>query len=396
MPHGGGHAGHGGFHGGRHRHSGGVRGYGSGGSFGIVLIAIAIVLIILIVPTTVTYRDNSSPLSLVLSPGDTRIVSRASSVCQGVKLSSTSPSVNSTLYLLRNAPKLLATNSFVLPNKVVALARGYYEDWSFHLYPGSKYSLAACLNFGDSVKFYIIKGTSNFNSWIKTPTDSRALLSSILNVNNLCDNFNVTGSLSFTAEDDYYFVFYNFDSAGSSASVQVTFTFDRTEYLPESVGIVDKCTTTAYSSCSLNIPYNSDYTFLIQTTPPTDGDWGANVDVTASCYARGWVYAVIEISMIALVAAGVIMVLAIFCRDRMKRVCAQVTHTSSDPPTTTYTSAPASSTDALLTPPPIGFRDAVLTPPPPPDYANGILAPPPQDNKDALPPDYKDEPPPPY
>ena len=52
-------------------------------------------------------------------------------------------------------------------------------------------------------------------------TDSRALLSSIgLYLNNLGDTFNVTGSLSFTAEDDYYFVFYNFDSAGSSASVQ--------------------------------------------------------------------------------------------------------------------------------------------------------------------------------
>eukprot|EP00731_Ephydatia_muelleri_P029055 Em0020g699a len=388
-----------------HRYRGGNRRKG-----GLLFFLIAAALVILIVPATVTYQDHGSPLYRVLSPGDTRIVSHFSSVCQGVTLSSSSPSVNSTLYFLSKAPILGAMNTFVLSSRQTALASGSYQYWSFRLYPGSQYSLAACLNFGHSVEYYVIKGTSNFNNWVKYPADSRAIRNSILYLNNLCDTFNVTGSLTFTVEDVYYFIFYNLNSVGFSASVQVTFSFDRTEYLPGSGSIVSNCTATAFSSCSLNIPYNSDYTMLLQTSPPSDGDWGANVGITTSCVERGWVYAVIEISMIALVAVGAILVVAFFYRDRIKSGCTRGTHTFQvdhttpttleSAPTTANTSALASEVDFLVTSPPIGFQDApsesVLTPPPPPDYANSKLDPPPQDYKDTLPPDYKDEPPPPY
>ena len=134
----------------------------------------------------------------------------------------------------------------------------------------------------------MVKGTSNYNNWVKTPSSQSAYGKFVLYVLNSCSDYNMTASLTFTSEDDYYFIFYN--SNPTSANVQVAFSFYRTEYSPQTGGIISNCTATSLSSCSLDIPYNSDYKILLVTSSPSDGDWGANVDITSSCAARAWVY----------------------------------------------------------------------------------------------------------
>ena len=207
MPHGGGHGG-GGHGGGGHGgggHGGGGHGSsstsdGDGSSSGngtACCLVLGIVLTLLIVPVTVSYKKNCSSSSLVLSPGDTRIVSRSSTLCQalGATLSGvisdssmtamtainsfvSNSSYTSSMYFLSNTPALSVNNSFVISSSPmpVAVLAGDYTYWSFHLYPGSKYSLTACLSSGYSVTYYVIKGTSNYNSWVKTPSIQNAYM----------------------------------------------------------------------------------------------------------------------------------------------------------------------------------------------------------------------------
>ena len=428
MPHGGGHAGGGGGHhsgggGGGHHHYGrsrrsrdGCDGEESPAAVLRGMISLlAVALIILIVPVTISYQSKGAPISLVLSPGDTRILSRSSTLCQGSTLSGGSAlgTVNSSMYFLSNTPTLNAANSFVISSEAFVGSSGDYQFWSFHLYPGSKYLVSACLSLGYSVQYIVVKGTKNYNKWVKTPSSQSAYGNFVLYVLNSCSGYNMTANFNFTSEDDYYFIFYN--SNPTPASVRVTFSFYRPEYSPQSGSIISNCTTTSFSSCSLDIPYNSDYIILLVTSPPSDGDWSANVDITSSCAARAWVYVVIEFSTVALLVLSALLVAACIFRDRIKRMCsggmgmfqsrmpitpsptAQVYTT-----TTVQTSTPASqvpSNEVFTTPtPPIGFIDApvtgVLTAPPPPDYAYGVLAPPPPtDYKEPLA-AYKDEPPP--
>ena len=79
-----------------------------------------------------------------------------------------------------------------------------------------------------------------------------------------------------------------------------------TEYMPQSGGVVDSCTAPPTSSCSLTIPYNSDYWVLVETSPPSDGQWDANVNAGTSYNACVWVYVV----MVFAPLIGIILIVA--------------------------------------------------------------------------------------
>ncbi|KAL5516985.1 hypothetical protein EMCRGX_G002449, partial [Ephydatia muelleri] len=269
-------------------------------------------VVLLVAPLPVTYISLAAPESLVLSPGETRLVSRSSVVCQGMSVSSGETTVDSTVYHLQTVPKLNASNSFVLSTQASVVNNGDYEYWSFHLYPGSNYSLSACLlSSGSSVKYYTIKGADNYDNWVSHPSSSSHYIS-VLSVTNQCGTPIATASLAFSSEDDYYFVFYN--DGQKSAEVQVVFSFNRKEYSPESGGIIGNCTTTLGSDCSLDLPYNSEYVVLIQTSSPQDGDWGTNVDISTSCTQRAWVFAVIEMGTLVIIAlCAPFVLLCVYC-----------------------------------------------------------------------------------
>ena len=210
---------------------------------------------------------------------------------------------------------LSANNSFVISSQAVVGANGDYKYWSFHLYPGSRYSLAACVNTtSTSVQYYIVKGSK---AWWKSQSSSSAYG----NVISLCacSTSNTIASLTFSSEDDYNFVVCN--GYSFPAPVLYTFSFYQPEYmLPQSGGIISNCTTMSFSSCSLAIPYDSEYTVLLVTSPPSDGDWSANVDVTVSCAARVWVFVLIEIGAVAIVVIFVLSLITCFFRDRIKAI----------------------------------------------------------------------------
>ena len=251
------------------------------------------------------------------SPSDTRIISVSSQLCQGAKLNSLSSlttGVTASLYLLQTKPRLAKDNFTLTYTKANLALSNSYEYLSFYLYPGTTYSLSACLGSGSSaVTYLVIKGTSTFNQWIDSGSSYLAYSDSALYLSALtspCGVTNLSATLPFNSEDDYYFIFDNINSA--SASVTYTVSFDRYEYVPSSGVIVDNCSTTlSATSCSLNFAYSSGYTVLVQTSSSPISDAGANVDISVTCDARVWVYAVIEVSMLIAVALCAILILAL-------------------------------------------------------------------------------------
>ena len=280
----------------------------------VIVLGTILSLITLVVPVIDTYFITSSPLPFVLSPGDTRIVSesRSSAVCQGATLSGGKlAAVNSSMYFLSNTPTLSANNSFVISSQGIVGANGGYKYISYYLHTGAEYSLTACVNTSTSIQYYLIKGSK---VWKK----SQSSTSAYGNVFSLspCSTANTTTNLTFSSEDDYYFIFHN--EYLSPAPVLYTFSFYQPEYSPQSGDIISNCTTLSFSSCFLAIPYNSDYKILLVTSPPTDGDWSANVDLTVSCAARAWVYVLIEIGAIIIVAILVLSLLACYFSNQVK------------------------------------------------------------------------------
>eukprot|EP00731_Ephydatia_muelleri_P028660 Em0020g304a len=313
---GGGHHSGGGHHGGHHHHSSysyGNRsghdpndssgGGGASSSACCCCCVIAAAIVLLVVPVTVTYKKNSTIISSTFSPSDTRILSVNSELCQGAKLNSLSSlttGVTASLYLLQTKPRLAKDNFTLTYTKPNLVLTDSYEYLSFHLYPGTTYSLRACLGSGSSgVTYLVIKGTSTFNQWVDSGSSNLAYSNSGLYLSaqtSQCGVTNSSATLTFNSEDDYYFIFDNIFTA--AASVTYTVAFDRYEYVPSSGVIVDNCSTTlSATSCSLSFAYSSGYTVLVQTSSSPISDLGANVDISVTCDARAWVYAVIEVSM---------------------------------------------------------------------------------------------------
>eukprot|EP00731_Ephydatia_muelleri_P028609 Em0020g253a len=331
MPRGGGGHGGGGHHsGGGGHHSGGhhSRGHHSGGHYRgrrngsynddcdpgcvacfaapwIIIFVIAAVITLLVVPVTVTYKKNSTIISSTFSPSDTRILSVSSELCQGAKLNtptSLTTGVTASLYLLQTKPRLAKDNFTLTYTKPNLALSNSYEYLSFYIYPGTNYSLSACLGSGSSaVTYLVIKGTSTFNQWVDSGSSNLAYSNSarlLTALTSQCGVMDSLDKLTFNSEDDYYFIFDNINSA--AASVTYTVAFDRYEYVPSSEVIVDNCSTTlSATSCSLSFAYNSGYTLFVQTSSSPFSDAGANVNISVTCDARVWVYAVIEVSMFA-------------------------------------------------------------------------------------------------
>ena len=275
------------------------------------LIGVTAAIVVLVTPVTVTYQKMSRPLSFVFTPGETRIVPLSNTWCQATTLYSGSlVNVATSLYLLQTTPTLTATSNITLTNNDIR-SLNTFQSWAFYLHRGSNFSIKGCVKSATiSVLFKVIKGRSRYDAWL---ADS-GYHNYGLTFKNLCSNNTtslVTSGLTLASEDDYYFVVYS--------DLVFNLSIKRTEYVPVSGGVVRSCTTTPFSHCSLNIPYNSGQTILVQTSPATDGDWSTKINVSTSCEARVWVYAVVEIFMAISVALATLIFVLYVRQDWIKK-----------------------------------------------------------------------------
>ena len=278
---------------------------------GVVVVIVILIIVVSAVVST-RYDGNVHISATSLSPGDTRLVSPSSTLCESTTLNNPTSIVSATVFLLHRKPILGARDNFTLTD-TFHLAYKEYRYWSFYMYPGSRYALSSCLTYG-SVAYYVIKGEGNFVSWINARYTSEY---SALHYSDHCGTTNRTTDQIVTSEDQYYFVFYN--TFYMASNVHATLTINSVGYLPHSGGVVDSCTAPPTSSCSLIIPHDSEYTVLVETSPPTNGRWDTSVNVGTTCEPRVWVYVIsvlVPLLGIAAITAGI--VIAVCCCVKMR------------------------------------------------------------------------------
>ena len=271
----------------------------------VAALLVTAVVVVAIAVVATRYSNNHASTSY-LSPGDTRLLDTSTSLCESTTLNNPTSTVSATAYLLQKKPELSATNNFTVTSQF-SVGYGDHQYWSFYLYPGSTYNLSSCLVSG-SIKYYVIKGKSNYDNWVSSPYSSNY---NYLLYASQCGQPNTTTFQHFSSEDEYYFVFYSDFSL--IPNVKMTLTFNRVEYMPLSGGVVDSCTAPPTTSCTLTIPYNSDYWVLLETSPPSNGQWDANVDAGTSCNARAWVYVVIVFAPLLGISVIVAVTIAVCC-----------------------------------------------------------------------------------
>ena len=369
MPHGAGHVGGGGgFHGGGFHHGGGFghhrhhhhhhhyRGggwwwwggpryyyYGSPGYYAYrriwgcacfwVWLVVALVIIAISVGASVGTNSRSSERQY--TPGDTRLVSVDSSFCSGASVRGTNRVLEATFYALSRSPALTSWNNFTLNESSVSVPFSGYVHYQFYLHRGSTANTRSCLASSpvSSLQLLIIKGTSNFNSWVNRPSTSRPLHS--YTISQTCPSSN-TFDFQPTAGDYYFFVYYN-SARSTSARVTVSLQFYRTQYTVNPSDVLSSCHYDGVGSCSISTASGATYLLAVSNDQPPSQDGDFSVD----CIANGGIIAVIVLIPLFVLAllVAVIIVVACYCRYKHAKKAA-----ASAPPTA------ASATDPMVQP----------------------------------------------
>ena len=280
----------------------------------VIIIVIAIVAISLGLHYGTNSNDLDTPKEYALT--DKVIRSYKGDFCEGLQAVSTdvpnNAQSNATLYLLSSRPPLIGRESFNLSESPIFNDNNNYHYWNFYLNTGSVVTINACYPSASSydIKFYLIKGSANYNSWTNEPHSSYAV--KYIRLSLQCQ------LVSYQVQHDevYFFVFY-WDSyfVFPSVILNINFHFDRTVYEVSQNIVVENCSIPldGHSSCSLSVPMSSSYTaFLsLNTSLPVDYNDGANVQI--NCQPRGWLYAVIVVSSVVPVLVIVALVITWVC-----------------------------------------------------------------------------------
>ena len=208
-----------------------------------------VILIVVICSVSIRYSGGQNGSENDYAPGDTRIVSYNPVFCQSLTLKDTS-STSAKLYLLKEKPALTGHDNFTIAHRYT-IDIEYEHHLYYYLYPGSNVSGTMCLIPGPTIKFYLIKGTKNFDRWRDNRRSSNALQH--FDINTPCGS-NRTFAYSVTSEDQYYFVFYN-PSYTASSVVGATLVFNRALYqITNHNDIVDSCQAGGGSLLSVEVP----------------------------------------------------------------------------------------------------------------------------------------------
>lgn len=280
----------------------------------VIIIAIAIVAISVGLHYGTESNDLDAPKEYALT--DKVIRSYKGDFCEGLQAVSTdipnNAQSNATLYLLSSRPPLVGRESFNLSEKPIFNNNNNLHYWNFYLNTGSVLTMNTCYPSASSydVKFYLIKGSANYNRWTNDPRSSYAVKYVRLSLQ--CQ----TVTYQVQRDELYFFVFYwEPYFVLPSVTLDIDFQFDRTIYGISQDTVVEKCSIPldGQSSCSLSVPMSSSYTALLSlnTSLPVDYNDGANVQV--NCQPRGWLYAVIVVCSVVPVLVIIALVITCVC-----------------------------------------------------------------------------------
>lgn len=334
-----------------------------------------VLVVIIIVSTTVTIRYTSSNYTsddgLHYAPTDTRIIPVNNALCEGLELAVDSVLVGykASLSILNSSPKLSGSERFSISDSPYM---GYndYQYYYFYMYPGSKFTVSACISDGFSAfaTFSMIKGHDTFDDWVDDPFPVQGYFE----VNTLCSTGQNNSHTYNVKKEDYYYLVFEADHTAAT-QLDVNMSFHRTRY--EVIGdgsTSDSCTVTGnYSdSCTVSVPLSGKTAFL--TVSPETGtviDWKDGIGLDTRCVPRVWMYVIIALSiLVGLLLILVPLMACIIVKLRRKNKAASPAVAASNDVETT---AETDTTPLFNSPPPINphYQE------PPPKYDGGFAPP---------------------
>lgn len=317
-------------------------------------------IIVLSISLSIRYNEYDSNADKAFAPGDTRILSYSSSFCDGLKLSGDYPA---SLYLLDSIPPLSGPTNYLPAKFERDNPDDAYKYLYYYLHAGSKVNMRYCLEAaGGTLSFAFIKGKSNFRKW-KDDGDGLHTVRNFPVTNTCSPGPALTFSYSITSGDTYYFVYDN--TGTNSVNLNATLELNRTEYLPEQVRVRDLCTLNDRWSCSVSVPYNSDYVALLQVNSSTSFPED-NFYYSWSCNSRTWVYVLIvllPLLFMLVVTIVLLVVCVVYIRKRSQKYAnlpTAVGETPAEPDTVVTTTVTTATALPLANP---AYN-------PPPDYGS--------------------------
>ena len=213
------------------------------------------------------------------------------------------------LYLLNSPPSLSGHENFTHEHNVLFTKSKDTQIWSLNMHPGSTFNFEVCYKGTRMIRevvYYLIQGDENYNNWVDDPNDSYSVQH--IRLSTRCRHINY----KVEKDDIYYFVFYN--NMDDLSALNVRFRFNRTKYEFTIDDVVDSCSivVNSHDSCSVNLPLLTSYTALLEldTNPPID--WDDGVIINIQCEPRGWLYAVIVLSVV-LFFVGIVVTVVVTC-----------------------------------------------------------------------------------
>lgn len=338
--------------------------------FGCSIVGVFITLAV-IFSIRFTYVGEASGMVETYAPNDTRLLSYSDVFCDSLYIQTdqaTDEDMSAHLLILDEQPTLTDHDSFAVSELLeVPTSDSYSEYVSFYLYSGSSIHTAACLPDGATYypTFYLIRGTDNFNSWTYDLSPVHTIAHFDVNTN--CADGNNTFPYAVTTQGEYFLVYYNEHYLSDSVNVQFTYDFFRTKYSVNDSFPIRSCSISlsSYVSCQLALDFDSGHSALLVVDQSNFDDWTQNINISISCGARIWIYAVISAAVLvgacALLTTIIVTCVCIYKR-RQKRY------------------APLADTTATAEAAELPKEDAVNPPPYNPTYGQanyGSTAPPP-------------------
>ena len=300
-------------------------------------------------------RDNEG-FKTQYAPLETRLIDVSQTFCDGIEVEDTSHQMPATAYVLSSGPSLTQEHQYTISD-TVTVSSNSYQYWNYYLHHGSSMNASICVQTGQSVEFYIIQGTKNFQDW----QDGEDSFIKFIIVGSSCPQDVFTGLDFVDNTDDYFFAY---ASNSGTVTFETTMYFNRKEFGIVPQNIKDSCNAGGVYSrkCTVSIPYSGKYYFLLATgnTSSSEGDEDGAL-VSWSCQGRVWVY-LLAFLLPALFGIIVVTTIFVICCIRQRRrnysygrlsddaaTAAAVTSTTAF--VTTTTTAPSSEPAKDLPPP---------------------------------------------
>ena len=287
----------------------------------------ALIALLITLPVRYTvgkYFDEDGP---DYSPNDTRTVPVSKSLCKNLKLTvdvTSDSGYTVTLYTLNALPMLTGKETFSFSDTPFIKSNSY-KYYYFYMYPGSSFTVSACISITDSVSstFFLIKGYNRFRQWKGGLTVPRE---DSFPIPGLCSNGAITRSYLISYEDNYFMIFDNKNVL--SSQLRVDFNFSRILYEIRDDAVVEKCATTTNSPGTCSVSVSGQTAFLTIEPNSHIVDWKDRITLDFACDPKVGTYVAIFLPIFIVVS---LLCTCIWC---LYRCCKEEDVSDNTPPTT--------------------------------------------------------------